>query len=118
MPEVARKKAEGLLISLAEPLPFEDESFDTAVSSLSLCTFPDPVRALRQMARVCRADGRILLLDHGRSDRERLPSSPGGKTLARRTSAATGTARHYNWWRRLAWRSRLRGAASSASFTG
>lgn len=40
MLEVARKKAEGLLVSLAETLPFEDETFDTAVSSLSLCTSP------------------------------------------------------------------------------
>lgn len=78
MLEVARRKAErlGLLISLveanAEALPFENESFDTVASSLSLCTFPDPVRALHEMARVCRADGRILLLEHGRSDREWL----------------------------------------------
>jgi ubiquinone/menaquinone biosynthesis C-methylase UbiE len=58
MLEVARKKAEEPLVSLAEALPFKDESFDTVVSSLSLCTFPDPVRALRQMARVCREDAR------------------------------------------------------------
>ena len=46
------------------------ETFDTVVSSLSTCTFPDPVAALKQMARVCRPEGKVLLLEHGRSDRE------------------------------------------------
>ncbi len=52
----------------AEALGFPDASFDTVVSSLSLCTFPDPVAALGEMERVRRPDGRILLLQHGRSD--------------------------------------------------
>jgi ubiquinone/menaquinone biosynthesis C-methylase UbiE len=61
-----------LLKGDAEVLPFSDELFDTVVSSLSTCTFPNPVRALREMARVCKPAGRILLLEHGRSDREWL----------------------------------------------
>jgi ubiquinone/menaquinone biosynthesis C-methylase UbiE len=56
----------------AENLAFSDNSFDTVVSALSTCTFPNPVIALREMARVCRNDGKILLLEHGRSDREWL----------------------------------------------
>ncbi|MFB6232726.1 MAG: class I SAM-dependent methyltransferase [Haloarculaceae archaeon] len=52
----------------AGELAFTDDSFDTAVSSLSTCTFPDPVAALEEMARVCRPGGRVLLLEHGRSD--------------------------------------------------
>jgi ubiquinone/menaquinone biosynthesis C-methylase UbiE len=56
----------------AEALPFSDHSFDTVVSSLSTCTFPKPVIALQEMARVCRTGGKILLLEHGRSDREWL----------------------------------------------
>lgn len=75
MLEIAGRRASrlGLDIDLrvmdAECLDFPDRSFDTVVSTLSTCTFPDPVAALREMARVCRADGRILLLEHGRSDR-------------------------------------------------
>ncbi|MDS0282764.1 class I SAM-dependent methyltransferase [Haloarcula onubensis] len=54
----------------AAELAFPDDSFDTVVSALSTCTFPDPVAALDEMARVCRPDGRVLLLEHGRSDVE------------------------------------------------
>jgi len=53
----------------AERLALRDNAFDSVVSTLSTCTFPDPVAALREMARVCRTDGRLLLLEHGRSDR-------------------------------------------------
>jgi len=53
----------------AEWLGFRDRSFDVVVSTLSTCTFPDPLRALREMGRVCREGGRILLIEHGRSDR-------------------------------------------------
>jgi len=60
------------LVADAGALPFPDESFDTVVSSLSTCTFPDPVAALKEMARVCSITGRVLLLEHGRSDRERI----------------------------------------------
>lgn len=51
----------------AQMLALPDAAFDTVVSSLALCTFPDPVAALREMQRVCRPDGRVLLLDHGLS---------------------------------------------------
>lgn len=51
----------------AEALAFGDGAFDTVTTSLMLCTVPDPARALREMARVCRADGRIVLLEHVRA---------------------------------------------------
>jgi ubiquinone/menaquinone biosynthesis C-methylase UbiE len=52
----------------AQDLAFEDDSFDAVVSALSTCTFPDPVAALREMERVCKPDGTIRLVEHGRSD--------------------------------------------------
>jgi ubiquinone/menaquinone biosynthesis C-methylase UbiE len=70
---LARRTAErlglqaDLLVMDAQGLDFPDESFDTVVSSLSTCTFPDPIAALREMGRVCRSDGSILLLEHGHS---------------------------------------------------
>lgn len=51
----------------AQELDFEDNSFETVISSLSTCTFPDPVAALSEMGRVCVPEGRVLLLEHGRS---------------------------------------------------
>lgn len=51
----------------AEALTFPDNSFDAVVSALSTCTFPDPITALREMGRVCKPNGQILLLEHGRS---------------------------------------------------
>jgi ubiquinone/menaquinone biosynthesis C-methylase UbiE len=75
---IARKRVKklGLDVSLlvmdVENLAFRDGSFDTVVDSMGLCTFPDPIAVLREMARVCRPEGKILLLEHGRSDREWL----------------------------------------------
>jgi ubiquinone/menaquinone biosynthesis C-methylase UbiE len=78
MLNIARKRAAkpsmnaSFLLTDAEALPFSDQTFDTVVSSLSTCTFPNPVSALQEMARVCRPEGKVLLLEHGRSDREWL----------------------------------------------
>ncbi len=78
MLSLARKRADHLGLNVtfrvmdAEALDFPDHSFDTIVSSLSTCTFPDPVRALREMARVCRPGGKVLLLEHGRSSHPQL----------------------------------------------
>ena len=52
----------------AQDLEFPDDSFETVISSLSTCTFPDPVAALREMERVCEPEGSIRLVEHGRSD--------------------------------------------------
>ena len=55
----------------AEALPFADDSFDTVVSTIVLCTVEDPVRALSEIARVLRPGGRLLFIEHLRSDTER-----------------------------------------------
>jgi ubiquinone/menaquinone biosynthesis C-methylase UbiE len=74
MLEVARATAakHGLNVNLAvmdaEHLEFPDASFDTVVSTLSTCTFPDPVKALKEIKRVCQPNGSILLLEHGHSN--------------------------------------------------
>jgi SAM-dependent methyltransferase len=52
----------------AEALPFDDRTFDCIVSTWTLCTIPDPVKALREVRRVLRPDGLFLFLEHGRSD--------------------------------------------------
>ncbi len=78
MLEIASQKArkQGLEVTIremdAESLEFPDNTFDTVIDSLSLCTLIQPVQALREMARVCKPNGRILLLEHGRSSNERF----------------------------------------------
>ena len=63
----------------AEALPFRDDSFDTVVSTLVLCTARDQVIALNEIARVLRPGGRLLFIEHLRSEMERwgaLAGSP------------------------------------------
>lgn len=74
MLERAGRRAESLGLQVdfhqmnAEGLDVPTGRFDTVVSTMTLCTFIEPMRALREMSRVCKSDGRILLMEHGRSN--------------------------------------------------
>jgi ubiquinone/menaquinone biosynthesis C-methylase UbiE len=48
-----------------ETLDFPDNSFDTIVSTLSLCAYDDPVKLLGNFNRWCKPEGYILLFEHG-----------------------------------------------------
>ena len=52
----------------AEHLPFEDNKFDCAVSTFTLCTIPDATAALREVRRVLKPGGSLLFLEHGLSE--------------------------------------------------
>jgi len=49
-----------------QSLPFDDDSFDTAVGTCVFCSVADPVQGLRELGRVVQPDGRVLLLEHVR----------------------------------------------------
>jgi ubiquinone/menaquinone biosynthesis C-methylase UbiE len=51
----------------AEALPFPDDTFDAAVATLVLCTVPDPVAAIAELARVLKPGGRLLFIEHVRA---------------------------------------------------
>jgi ubiquinone/menaquinone biosynthesis C-methylase UbiE len=61
-----------ILRAPAEDLPFEDGTFDAAVSTLVLCGVSDQPRALRQLRRVLRPGGQLLFIEHVRSGDPRL----------------------------------------------
>ena len=52
----------------AEDLPVEDGSADTVVTTLVLCTVADQRRSLEEIARVLKPGGRLLFIEHMRSD--------------------------------------------------
>ena len=52
----------------AEQLPFEDHTYDTVVATLVFCTIPNVERALQEMKRICKPNGKILLFEHVKMD--------------------------------------------------
>lgn len=70
MLELARARASSLGVEVtalrceATALPFPDASMDTVVCTFALCCVSDEVAVLRELARVVRPDGRVLLADH------------------------------------------------------
>ena len=53
----------------AQRLDFPDAAFDAAVATFVFCSVPDPIVGLRELNRVVRPGGQILLLDHVRVDK-------------------------------------------------
>lgn len=56
--------AADLRVGDARQLPWPDASFDTVLSTFSLCSIPESDVALREMTRVLRPGGLLLLADH------------------------------------------------------
>jgi SAM-dependent methyltransferase len=70
-PFVARYRRELLAHAsgniLEKRLPFEDGTFDCAVSTFTLCSIEEAAQAVREVYRVLKAGGRFLILEHGLS---------------------------------------------------
>ena len=72
MLERARKRASvlGSMVQLqkmdVQQLAFPDNSFDTVFGTFVFCSVPDPVAGLKELKRVCKSNGRLLLLEHMR----------------------------------------------------
>jgi ubiquinone/menaquinone biosynthesis C-methylase UbiE len=72
MLEKAQKKASDLDLDVnfremdVQDLSFPDRSFDTVFATFVFCSVPDPVLGLQELKRVCKPDGKLLLLEHMR----------------------------------------------------
>jgi phosphatidylethanolamine/phosphatidyl-N-methylethanolamine N-methyltransferase len=66
----ARRRAntQGVKVRLyhmdVQALDFEDNSFDTVIASFVFCSVPDPVLGLKEIERVCKPGGKVVLLEH------------------------------------------------------
>lgn len=56
-----------LVLASGEWLPFPSGSFDTVVSTMTLCSVPQPSQVLQELLRVLMPGGRVLFLEHGQS---------------------------------------------------
>jgi ubiquinone/menaquinone biosynthesis C-methylase UbiE len=71
----ARLRAEGASVPIVlsqasvEALPFAENTFDSAVVTLVLCSVHDPMQALTEVKRVLKPQGRLLVFEHVRSSR-------------------------------------------------
>lgn len=62
-------RKDDLRLGDVQALEFASSTFDTVVATFLFCSVPDPVLGLREVARVVRPGGQVLLLEHVRIDR-------------------------------------------------
>ena len=75
---MARKKAGAIdfpidfLAHPGEEIPLDNGCIDTVVTTWTLCTIPDPAKALREMRRVLKPGGMLLFAEHGLAPETRV----------------------------------------------
>ena len=63
----ARMPVEQFKLDASRTLPFNDDSFDSVVTTLTLCSIADLAPALAEIRRLLKPDGQYVFLEHGRS---------------------------------------------------
>lgn len=78
MLEKAREKAQKynkqvtLLQMDAQDMDFQDSTFDMVFTTCVYCSVPDPIKGLKEMRRVCKPNGKIIMIEHVRSEKKIL----------------------------------------------
>lgn len=78
MLEKAREKAQKynkqvtLLQMDAQDMDFQDNTFDMVFTTCVYCSVPDPIKGLKEMRRVCKPNGKIIMIEHVRSEKKIL----------------------------------------------
>ena len=78
MLEKAKKKAIlhnkkiNLLLMDAQQMEFANDTFDTVFTTCVFCSVPDPVKGLLEIMRVCKPGGKIVMIEHVRSEKKVL----------------------------------------------
>jgi len=68
--KVKDKRNIKLLKMDAQKMDFNDNTFDTIITSCVFCSVPDPILGLKEIRRVCKNNGKIIMLEHMRSNNE------------------------------------------------
>ncbi len=78
MLERAKRRAQqlGKNVELAQMnvqrMEFKENTFDTVFTTCVFCSVPDPVEGLREIRRVCKPGGRLIMIEHVRSEKKLL----------------------------------------------
>src|SRR5574340_587710 len=75
---MARKKASAIAFPIdflahsGEEIPLDNASIDTVVTTWTLCSIPDPIKALKEMRRVLKPGGTLIFAEHGLAPETRV----------------------------------------------
>lgn len=78
MLEKARNRADklqkkvNLLLMDAQKMDFPDNTFDMVFTTCVFCSVPDPLKGLKEIKRICKPNGKIIMLEHVRSEHKLL----------------------------------------------
>lgn len=56
----------------AQDLKFSDNTFDTVFTTCVFCSVPDPIKGLKEIRRVCKETGKVIMIEHVRSEQKIL----------------------------------------------
>lgn len=62
-------KPERLATADAQQLPYPAERFDTVITTLTFCSIPNPQKALNEIKRVLKPNGRLIMVEHVRGQK-------------------------------------------------